>query len=115
MKECIEQPQIVRWTAESLSALLGRPACVRREKNGRHWFINDPLFSYLQVGLRSGTTDYRAGFLVDAAPASIRRRFGGAAACDAADFVGALEGAMLLRRGMRAAPSPPNPPLEGEV
>lgn len=68
MKPRSEPPRIVRWVSDAVSVHLGRPAQVRAEKNGRYWFVNDPTFAYLQVGLKTGVTDYRAGFLVESNP-----------------------------------------------
>lgn len=64
-------PKIVRWVDEALSEKLGRPAFARQVKNGDTWWVNDPAFSYLQVGHRAGTTDYRVGFMITLEPASI--------------------------------------------
>jgi hypothetical protein len=71
MKARTESPRIVRWVSDAVSGHLGRPAQVRAEKNGRHWFINDPTFTYLQAGLKTGVTDYRAGFCVESEPDAI--------------------------------------------
>jgi hypothetical protein len=64
-------PRLVRWVSDAVSAHLGRPANIRAEKNGRYWFVNDPTFSYLQVGLKGGVTDYRVGFMVESNPSAI--------------------------------------------
>lgn len=67
----LKPPRIVSWVSDAVSARLGRPAYIRAEKNGEYWFVNDPTFSYLQVGLKGGVTDYRAGFRVESNPVAI--------------------------------------------
>lgn len=71
MKASLDQPKIVRWVFEALSSRMGRQGQVRVQKNGEHWFVNDPIFAFLQIGLRSGITDYRAGFMIKTAPLAI--------------------------------------------
>ena len=67
-------PRVVSWVFEAVSAHLGRSANIRADKTGRYWFVNDPTFSYLQVGLKGGVTDYRAGFMVETDPVAISFR-----------------------------------------
>lgn len=57
-----EMPQVASVVAAAIEARIGRAAYVRQVKNGDEWFIADPVFSFVQHGLRTGATGYRVGF-----------------------------------------------------
>jgi hypothetical protein len=47
---------------EALTFRLGRPACCRKVKNLEQWFVSDPVFSFVQKGMKKGVTGYRVGY-----------------------------------------------------
>lgn len=55
-------PDVVIKCASALEEKLGRPPYVRQVKNREEWWISDPMFSYVQHGLRKGVTGYRTGY-----------------------------------------------------
>lgn len=57
----IRPPTVVVRVQDALTSILGRAATVRRMRNGRDWFIYDPIFSHIQRAAGSGATGYRAG------------------------------------------------------
>lgn len=63
---CGITPQVVLECASALEVKLGRPAYVRQVKNRDEWFISDPMFSFVQHGLRKGATGYRVGYFYSA-------------------------------------------------
>lgn len=58
-------PLIVRRLSEAVGDRLGRPAYCRRVKNRDDWFVTDPVFSFVQHGMKKGTTGYRVGYFFD--------------------------------------------------
>ncbi|MDR2013390.1 MAG: HNH endonuclease [Rhodanobacter sp.] len=54
-------PESVVILAAALEKKLGRPSYIRQVKNSSRWFISDPMFSFVQHGLRKGATGYRVG------------------------------------------------------
>lgn len=59
-------PPLVVECARALEARLGRPTYVRQVKNSNDWFVTDPMFSFVQHGLRKGATGYRVGYFFSA-------------------------------------------------
>lgn len=59
-------PAVVLELAGALETKLGRPSYVRQVKNQDEWFITDPMFSFVQHGLRKGATGYRIGYFFSA-------------------------------------------------
>lgn len=59
-------PDVVIKCASALEEKLGRPPYVRQVKNREEWWISDPMFSYVQHGLRKGATGYRVGYFYSA-------------------------------------------------
>ncbi len=59
-------PTVVLECARALETRLGRPSYVRQVKNCEEWFISDPMFSFVQHGLRKGATGYRVGYYYSA-------------------------------------------------
>jgi hypothetical protein len=55
-------PQVVLWLSQALERKLGRPTYIRQVKSSNEWFITDPMFSFVQYGLRKGATGYRVGY-----------------------------------------------------
>ncbi|HEX5268846.1 MAG TPA: hypothetical protein VFW33_00100 [Gemmataceae bacterium] len=48
-----------------MSEKLGRPAHCRKVRNRQQWYVSDPVFSFVQHGMKKGDTGYRVGFMVD--------------------------------------------------
>ena len=61
----VELPDEVRRIADAVSEKLGRPAHCRKVKNRDKWFIYDPVFFYIQQGMKKGGTGYRVGYNYD--------------------------------------------------
>lgn len=59
-------PPVVIECAKALETRLGRASYVRQVKNRDEWFITDPMFSFVQHGLRKGATGYRVGYFFSA-------------------------------------------------
>lgn len=59
-------PAVVLECAKTLEVKLGRPSYVRQVKNREEWFFTDPMFSFVQHGLRKGITGYRVGYFYSA-------------------------------------------------
>lgn len=57
---------LARYLDEAVSERLGRPAHRRKVKNQNQWWITDPVFSFVQHGMRKGQTGYRAGYFLSA-------------------------------------------------
>ena len=57
-----EPPQVVQRMVEALTFRLGRPASCRKVKNLQEWFVYDPVFSFIQKGMKKGATGYRVGY-----------------------------------------------------
>ncbi len=55
-------PQVVLEFGRAVEAKIGRPSYIRQVKNRKEWFISDPVFSFVQHGLRKGATGYRVGY-----------------------------------------------------
>ncbi len=62
-----EWPEAVRILTDTVSGKLGRPAHCRKVKNREEWFVYDPVFSFVQLGMRKGGTGYRGGYKYQAA------------------------------------------------
>jgi hypothetical protein len=58
-------PRIVQWLTDAVGEKLGRPAYCRKVLNQDEWYISDPVFSFVQHGMKKGTTGYRVGYRVD--------------------------------------------------
>lgn len=58
-------PVVVQHLLETVRDKLGRPAHSRQVKNKEEWYVCDPVFSFVQHGMKKGTTGYRVGFKVD--------------------------------------------------
>ena len=56
-----EWPEAVRILTDPVSSKLDRPAHCRKVKNREEWFVYDPVFSFVQLGMRRGT-GYRGGY-----------------------------------------------------
>lgn len=61
----VEAPAVVQQLTDAVSHRLGRPACLRKVKNRDEWFISDPVFSFVQHGMKKGVTGYRVGYRFD--------------------------------------------------
>lgn len=59
-------PQVVMTLARAVEEKIGRPSYVRQVKNRDEWFVTDPMFSFVQHGLRKGVTGYRVGYFYSA-------------------------------------------------
>jgi hypothetical protein len=57
-----ELPEDVRRLSDAVSEKLGRPSHCRKVKNRDHWFVQDPVFSFVQHGMKKGNTGYRVGY-----------------------------------------------------
>ncbi len=57
-----EPPDDVRHLADAVSEKLGRPAHCRKVRNEDEWFVYDPVFSFVQHGMKKGGTGYRVGY-----------------------------------------------------
>ena len=55
-------PSIVQYLTEAVDDQLGRPSYCRQVKNCDEWFVTDPVFSFVQHGMKKGTTGYRVGY-----------------------------------------------------
>ena len=60
-------PDAVMTLANTLESKLGRPSYVRQVRSRNEWFVTDPMFSFVQHGMRKGVTGYRVGFFYSAA------------------------------------------------
>jgi hypothetical protein len=58
-------PRIVERLADAVGEKLGRPAYCRKVLNQDEWYISDPVFSFVQHGMKKGATGYRVGYRVD--------------------------------------------------
>lgn len=65
-------PLIVQRLSEAVSDRLGRPAYCRSVRNGGDWFVTDPVFSFVQQGMKKGATGYRVGYFFDSEDNTIR-------------------------------------------
>lgn len=59
-----KQPKLVCALHEAVSERLGRPAYCRRAKDQPTWWVSDPVFSFVQHGMKKGQTGYRVGYHV---------------------------------------------------
>lgn len=57
-------PLVVRRLVEAVSQKLGRPAHCRKVNNQDRWWVFDPVFSFIQHGMKTGVTGYRAGYFL---------------------------------------------------
>ena len=64
--DSVATPDVVTRIAQAVEIKLGRPPYVRQVKNKNEWFITDPMFSFVQHGLRKGATGYRVGYRYEA-------------------------------------------------
>ncbi|MBE9229107.1 HNH endonuclease [Phormidium sp. LEGE 05292] len=58
-------PKVVVQLTDAVSEKLGRPAYCRKVLNRDEWYINDPVFSFIQRGTKNGGLGYRVGYYVD--------------------------------------------------
>jgi hypothetical protein len=58
-------PRIVQRLTDAVGEKLGRPAYCRKVLNQDEWSISDPVFSFVQHGMKKGATGYRVGYRVD--------------------------------------------------
>jgi hypothetical protein len=58
-------PRIVQRLTDAVGEKLGRPAYCRKVLNQDEWYISDPVFSFVQHGMKKGATGYRVGYRVD--------------------------------------------------
>jgi hypothetical protein len=58
-------PRIVQRLTDAVGEKLGRPAYCRKVLNQDEWYISDPVFSFVQHGMKMGATGYRVGYRVD--------------------------------------------------
>lgn len=65
-------PLIVQRLSEAVSDRLGRPAYCRSVRNRDDWYVTDPVFSFVQQGMKKGATGYRVGYLFDSERNTIR-------------------------------------------
>lgn len=65
-------PGAVTRLLDAVSAQLGRPAHCRKVLNRQEWYVYDPVFSFVQRGMRKGLTGYRVGYKIDFDPLEIR-------------------------------------------
>ncbi|MCY2986868.1 MAG: hypothetical protein NTY19_03260 [Planctomycetota bacterium] len=61
----IDLPKAVLHLLDAISDRLGRPANCRKVRNRNEWYIHDPVFSFMQRGMRKGQTGYRVGYNID--------------------------------------------------
>ncbi len=66
-----EFPEPVLHLLDATSEQLGRPAHCRRVRNQAQWYIHDPVFSFVQRGMRKGQTGYRVGYNINLARPAI--------------------------------------------
>lgn len=56
-------PKIVVDLADAVSEKLGRPSFYRKVRNRDEWYVYDPVFSFIQRGVRKeDSTGYRVGY-----------------------------------------------------
>jgi hypothetical protein len=67
-------PALVRRVHEAVSQKLGRPASVRQVKNRSCWYVNDPVLSFIQHGMKKGNTGYRVGYMIEPGISEIQFR-----------------------------------------
>ncbi|MCC7447820.1 MAG: HNH endonuclease [Anaerolineae bacterium] len=60
-----EFPQLVQRLTDAVSYQLRRPAYCRKVLNRDEWFVNDPVFSFVQHGMKKGNTGYRVGYHIN--------------------------------------------------
>ncbi len=60
-----ELPEPVVRLLDATSDRLGRPAHCQKVRNRDEWYIHDPVFSFVQRGMRKGHTGYRVGYKID--------------------------------------------------
>src|SRR5258708_7558563 len=60
-----ELPAVVIHLADATSERLGRPAHCRKVRSREEWYVYDPVFSFVQRGMRKGQTGYRLGYKID--------------------------------------------------
>ena len=65
-------PKAVSRLVDATSEKLGRPAHCRKVNNQHEWYINDPVFSFVQRGMRKGKTGYRVGYNINTSTREIR-------------------------------------------
>lgn len=50
-------PAIIRRLSDVVSNKLGRPSYCRKVKNENEWYIYDPVFSFVQQGMKKAPLD----------------------------------------------------------
>lgn len=68
----IKPPRTVLWLTDAVSRRLGRPAQVRNVRNSDDWYVSDPVFSFVQHGMKKGQTGYRVGFCISVKQRNLR-------------------------------------------
>jgi hypothetical protein len=58
-----ELPSAVRRLTDVVGNKLGRPAHCRKVRNSDEWYIYDPVFSFVQQGMKKGNAGYRVGYM----------------------------------------------------
>jgi hypothetical protein len=58
-------PDSVLNLTDVVSEKLGRPARCRKVLNRKEWYIHDPVFSFVQRGMRKGWSGYRVGYKIN--------------------------------------------------